>query len=165
MESEQLINQGRESLTNKKESFNIDLNSRNGVSQDTINEYQESVTSSMKDYKEELFKVGDTEINYKVDEAIRKKVEDIMKTPESLWNKYIDDKGKVDFKTLRSDMLWLANKEQISKVILDQSKNAGKLEMIKNEKNIDFKKTTAKSTEGRSTKQALYEAWKKATQG
>ena len=165
MESEQLINKGRESLTQKKESFGIDLNSRSGVSEETMNKYQESVSNSMKDYKEQLFKIGDTEISYKVDEAIRKQVEDVMKTPESLWNKYIDDKGNVDFNNLRSDMLWLANKDQISKVILDQSKNAGKLEMIKNEKNIDFKKTTANTTEGSSSKQALYKAWKQATQG
>ena len=165
LESEQLISQGKQVIEDRQKSFNVNLENPNGVSEESIRMYQEGVTNAMKDYKEELFQVGDTEIKYSVDEAIRKKVEDIMKTPETLWNKYVDEKGNVDYNTLRSDMLWLANKDQISKIILDQSKNVGKLEMIKKDKNIDFKKTTNTLTEGRTTKQALYEAWKKATQG
>ena len=114
----------------------------------------------MKDYNNEEIKIGDSVINFNVDDAIRNDIEQVMVNPDSLWTKYVNaDTGEVDFNLLKSDMLWLAQKDQISKVISDQFKNLGKEEVIKNDKNIDFsgKKTTIpKST---NSKAKLYNAF------
>ena len=167
MESEQLVNKGKKYLTESKENFNVNLdNNTNHPNEEQVKLYQEGVQNSLKDFSEETIKIGDTDIKFSVDDAIRKDVEKIMMSPETLWNKYVDEKGNVNYDELRSDMLWLSNKDKVSKIISDQFKTLGKEEMIKNEKNIDFKPQTNKNpSQGKSTRQALYDAYKKATGG
>ncbi len=86
-----------------------------------------------------------------------------MKNPDSLWTKYVDPKdGSVNFDKLKSDMLWIAQKDNITKVISDQMKNLGKEEIMRKDQNIDFTDKKTSSGSNVSSKQALFNAYMKA---
>ena len=164
MESEKLVNKGRKLYEDKKNSFNIDLNNKNSeINEENRKKYYADVDATLADYKEEVIKVGDSEIKFEVDEAIGKEISDVMKNPDTLWSRYVDPKdGSVNFDKLKSDMLWISQKDKITKVISDQMKNLGKEEVMKKDNNIDFTNKQSSSQSNVSSKQALFNAYMKA---
>ena len=164
MESEKLVNQGKKLYEDKKNSFNVDLNNKNSeINEENTKKYHASVDATLADYKEEVIKVGDSEIKFEIDEAIGKEISDVMKNPDSLWSRYVDPKdGTVNFDKLKSDMLWISQKDKITKVISDQMKNLGKEEVMKKDNNIDFTNKQSSSQSNVSSKQALFNAYMKA---
>lgn len=164
MESEKLVNQGKKLYEDKKNSFDVDLNNKNSeINEENTKKYHADVDATLADYKEEVIKIGDSEIKFEINEAIGKEISEVMKNPDSLWTRYVDPKdGAVNFDKLKSDMLWIAQKDNITKVISDQMKNLGKEEVMKKDNNIDFTNKQSSSQSNVSSKQALFNAYMKA---
>jgi len=96
----------------------------------------ETIIKEINDYGEETFKVGDEEIKFEVETSHKKALQKTLLNADSFFrDRYVNEKGDVDLKAMKSDMLKLLAFEDIVQSLSGQARAQGGKKVAKELKN------------------------------
>lgn len=113
------------------------------------------VKTQVSNYKEQPYKIGDSELTFNIDDDSRKAVESAIVNNQSFFvDTYVKD-GVVNYEALKKDMLLLANQDRIFKMIKDQGISEGKASVVDELENAD----TTVETGATESRKSVKESW------
>jgi hypothetical protein len=118
------------------------------LAQDQAKIWHDQVDASVKDFKKQPFKIGESNFDFEVSEDASKKLSNLLKNPHTLWERYLNEDGTTNMKKLKAEMLILDNWGDVFKSMSDQSRSEGAEAVVKDQNNITLGKRPAAAPSG-----------------